>query len=173
MVDGLPETVEQGNTEIVAHIINQCLSTQIVPIEPKDPYPKSFEQTLIRARKEHEQSSLPEYQAVPKDNLAENIWFIGYPDWFGRLPRLVASFLTDNDTSGKLILPFSTHEGSSMGTSQLEIQDLCPQAIVKQGLPVRGCHAASSQRAVQNWLVQYYCGLEQLTTSEERTSLND
>ncbi|WP_269848646.1 flavodoxin [Methanosarcina horonobensis] len=64
--------------------------------------------------------------------------FIGYPNWWGTIPRPVAAFLSKHDFSGKTIVPFCTHEGSRLGRSITDITRLCPQSTVLNGLAVRG-----------------------------------
>lgn len=41
-------------------------------------------------------------------------------------------FLDKFNLSGKTIMPFCTHEGSGMGSSESDIKKLCPNADVKR-----------------------------------------
>ena len=81
-----------------------------------------------------------------------NIVFIGYPNWWGTVPRPVATFLTDYDFSGKLLVPFCTNEGSRMGRSESDIKELCPQSTLLEGLPIRGSSVNRAQKDVADWL---------------------
>ena len=64
--------------------------------------------------------------------------YIGYPNWWGTMPMAVFTFLESYDFSGKTIIPYCTHEGSGMGSSERDIKKLCPNARVLPGLAIRG-----------------------------------
>ena len=40
--------------------------------------------------------------------------FIGYPIWWGDLPRIIYTFIEEYDFTGRTIIPFNTHEGSGL-----------------------------------------------------------
>lgn len=61
------------------------------------------------------------------------------------------TFLDAYDLSGKTIIPFCTHEGSGMGGSEREIKKLCPEAVVKKGLPIHGAEATEAKSEVAVW----------------------
>ena len=49
---------------------------------------------------------------------------LGYPDWWGTIPMAVLTFLDSYDFSGKTIVPYCTHEGSGLGSSERDIKKL-------------------------------------------------
>ncbi len=69
-----------------------------------------------------------------------------------RYRGLFATFLTDYDFSGKLLVPFCTNEGSRMGRSESDIKELCPQSTLLEGLPIRGSSVNRAQKDVADWL---------------------
>lgn len=50
----------------------------------------------------------------------------------------VFTFLESYDFSGKTIVPYCTHEGSGLGSSERDIKRLCPTAKVLPGLRSKG-----------------------------------
>ena len=40
--------------------------------------------------------------------------------------------------AGKTVLPYSTHEGSGLGSSISDLKKLCPKATVKNGVAIKG-----------------------------------
>jgi len=156
LLKGYVKAVNDGNTCYVAKTLKQKTGVRDARIIPKSAYSPNYEQTIIRAKLEKNKQLLPEIESVPNELLAESVWFLGYPNWLGTLPRPVVTFLTSSSTKGKIIYPFCTHEGSGLGQSQLEIQQLCPQAQVKMGLAIRGSHVNHAEQAVSNWLSQSY-----------------
>jgi flavodoxin len=83
---------------------------------------------------------------------AYDVIFLGYPNWYGTMPTPVFTFLEEYDFAGKTIIPFCTHEGSGMGSSENDIARICPQARLLTGLSVHGTYAGSAQGDVENWL---------------------
>ncbi|HEX7514004.1 MAG TPA: flavodoxin, partial [archaeon] len=83
---------------------------------------------------------------------AYDVIFLGYPNWYGTMPMPVFTFLEEYDFAGKTIIPFCTHEGSGMGSSEQDIARICPQARLLEGLAVHGAYAGSAQSDVENWL---------------------
>ncbi|MDO4414429.1 MAG: flavodoxin, partial [Erysipelotrichaceae bacterium] len=77
--------------------------------------------------------------------------FVGYPNWWGTAPMAVFTFLDAFDFKGKKIVPFCTNEGSGMGTSERDIQKECPEAIVADGLSIRGSDAEKSEAKTAVW----------------------
>ena len=69
----------------------------------------------------------------------------------GRIPAMV-TFLEHFDLTGKRILPFCTNEGSGMGHSEQDLNQVCTGATVEPGLSIRGCQAAGSRDQVADWV---------------------
>lgn len=56
------------------------------------------------------------------------------------------------DFAGKTIIPFCTHEGSGMGSSEHDIKNLCPNAKVLTGLAIRGGSVGRADNDLTSWL---------------------
>jgi len=78
--------------------------------------------------------------------------FIGYPIWWGTIPAPVKTFLSEYDLSGKTIVPFCTHEGSSLGRSVTDISKLCPKSNLRDGVAILGRDVKTEQNTVPGWL---------------------
>ena len=50
-----------------------------------------------------------------------DVIFLGYPIWWSDMPMAVYTFLESYDFSGKTIIPFCTHEGSGLSSTDIEI----------------------------------------------------
>lgn len=68
------------------------------------------------------------------------------------MPMAVFTFLEEYDLSGKIIIPFCTHEGSGMGNSESDIKKLCPNAIIHKGLAIRGGSVKGAKNDIARWL---------------------
>ena len=85
-----------------------------------------------------------------------DVIFLGYPIWWSDMPMAVYTFLESYDFSGKTIIPFCTHEGSGLSSTDSSIAEICTGADVLDGLEMRGSVAQNSQdealTAVTDWL---------------------
>lgn len=69
------------------------------------------------------------------ENMEEyDIVFAGYPVWWDEAPAMIASFLADNDFSGKTIVPFCTSASDDIDNSLHIFHELCPDAEIAEGL---------------------------------------
>lgn len=72
---------------------------------------------------------------VSVDSIAEyDAIFVGYPIWWDEAPAMIATFLADNDFSGKTIIPFCTSASDDIGNSLHIFSELCPDAEIAEGL---------------------------------------
>lgn len=148
--------ITKGNTEIVAEYIAQKFNADIFEIKATKPYPDSYEDCTEVAKKELESNARPAIVSNV-DNLAQyDTIFVGYPIWWGALPRVILTFLESNDFSGKTVIPFCTHGGSGLAGTEREIKDACPNAKVLSGLAIVGKTAqndsATVHKDVDAWL---------------------
>ncbi len=78
--------------------------------------------------------------------------YIGYPIWWGSLPRIMNTFLDTYDFSGKTIVPFCTSGSSSISQSVSVIREAEPEAQIKKGLQISSAGADDSSYEVRKWL---------------------
>ena len=76
--------------------------------------------------------------------------FIGYPIWWGTMPRIINTFLDTYDLSGKTVLPFCTSGSSGITQSVTDIRTAEPDADVRDGLRASGPEDSS----IAAWLSQ-------------------
>ena len=151
--------ITKGNTAIVAEYIAQKTGADMFEIKPATPYPDEYEACTELAKQELEANARP---ALAKniDDLAQyDTIFVGFPIWWGALPRVVMTFLEANDFSGKTIVPFCTHGGSGLAGTEREIADACPNAKILSGLAVVGKSAQNDFSAVQKDVEAWLSGL--------------
>lgn len=151
-VNGQLEQLSKGNTMVVAEKIADYLEAELIRLIPKKDYPDDYQEMVELAEQEKKEQKHPEYQAIIQDISNYDELFIGYPNWWGTFPQVIATFLKQQELSGKTIYPFCTHEGSAMGTSVSDMIRLCPNAKIETGLAVRGSKAAVSDKTIANWL---------------------
>ena len=73
--------------------------------------------------------------------------------WWYTFPQIIRTFLDSYDFSGKIIVPFNTHEGSGDGGTYKEMKDYVENAKVLIGLPIRGTNMEYDQKGnIKEWL---------------------
>lgn len=68
------------------------------------------------------------------------------------MPMAMFTFMEEYDFSGKTIIPFCTHGGSAMGSSERDITTLAPNAKLLNGLAISGSSVNNAQQEVQEWI---------------------
>lgn len=147
--------IKKGNTRIIAEMIAEETDGTLFQIEPVKDYPKDYTKCTEVAQQELDSNARP---AVKGDIDVENfdVVYIGYPIWWNDMPMPVYTFKEKHSWQGKTVIPFSTHEGSGLGSTESSLKKACEGATVLKGLAVRGTIAQNSQeqarKAVENWL---------------------
>lgn len=154
-INGKPQKISIGNTAVLAHKIAEHLNCQLIQLEEVELYPERYDGTVSRAELEKKESKRVAYHDLDIDRSEVDALFLGYPNWWGSYPRIIATFLEDFNTDGLDIYPFCTHEGSAFGSSLDELKKQCPKAKIHCGLPVRGSRVERSDIAIENWLLSY------------------
>ena len=84
-----------------------------------------------------------------------DVFYIGFPVWWYDLPMPVWTFLEEYDLSGKKIIPFFSHNGSSNGANSVNrVTELAKDATVlaDEALSLRGSSVADSEKEVKDWV---------------------
>jgi flavodoxin len=124
---------------------------ELFEIESVHTYPTEYDAVVEEARKELKAALRPALRHQPKDPRSYDVVLVGFPNWWGTFPMPVATFLTENDWSGKTLIPFCTHEGSRMGKSASDLAKLCPESNVLEGLALRGGSVKTAGEEVKRW----------------------
>ena len=141
-----------GNTREIANQIHALVGGEVFEIVSANPYPRDYNATVEQARKEKAESYRPKLKSKPENAKSYDVIFIGYPNWWSTFPMPVATFLEENDFSGKTILPFCTHEGSRLGVSVSDVAKFCPKSKILEAIAIRGGSVKSAQGDVVQWV---------------------
>lgn len=106
---------ENKNTQVIARWVRDILGADWYEIEPVTPYSDGYRKVLEESKQQNENHIKPAIKPF-EGNLADyQTIFIGSPIWYGTYAPPVATFLAENDLSGKVIVPFCTHGGGGEG----------------------------------------------------------
>lgn len=129
-----------GNTKAAAEEIQRQTGADMFEIVPEIPYTAedlNYNDDDSRANQEQSDDSARPAISGSIDNFdSYEVVFVGYPIWWGTLPKIVNTLLDTYDFSGKTVIPFCTSGGSGIGTSVSAIREAEPEASVLDGLRV-------------------------------------
>lgn len=149
-----------GNTEEVAKMIAGYTGGDLAEIERAEEYGDLQEEAEVEILN----GVHPEI-TVSVDNIAEyDTIFVGYPIWWDEAPAMIATFLADNDFSGKTIIPFCTSSSDDIGNSLHIFSELCPDAEIAEGL------TANELNDIEPWIQGL--GLMESTADDQNNQTN-
>ncbi len=119
-----------GNTEEAARKIADYTGADLAEIQRAEEYENLQEE----AEAEILNGAHPDI-TVSVDRISDyDMIFVGYPIWWDEAPAMIATFLANNDFSGKTIIPFCTSASDDIGNSLHIFSELCPDAEIAEGL---------------------------------------
>lgn len=141
-----------GNTKSVAEKIAQLTGADLYEIVPEIPYTAedlNYNNDSCRANREMDDpSARPAIGSNAVEISVYDTVFIGYPIWWGTMPRIINTFLDTYDLSGKTVMPFCTSGRTGVSKSVSDIRAQEPAADVRDGLRASG----SSDSRIDEWI---------------------
>lgn len=145
-----------GNTEKVAQEIAAQTGADVFKLVPAEPYTAAdldYGNDACRANLEqNDANARPGIAGELPDLSGYDTVYLGFPIWWGTMPRIINTLLDGCDFSGKTVLPFCTSGGSGISTAVEAIRSAEPDAEVKDGLRLSGSAANDCTEAVAAWL---------------------
>lgn len=140
-------------TEQVAHRIADVIGADLYEIVPAVPYTQDDlnwndekSRTSIEMR---DPNSRPALGGAPIDLTPYNVIFVGFPIWWYVAPHIINTFLESHDLTGKIIVPFVTSGGSSMGQTTVHLRPSAEGALMKEG---RRFEMGETPMAINSWI---------------------
>ena len=146
-----------GNGQQMARWIAEETGGDLFRIVPTESYGEDYGACADRAKNELDNGIRPELaEHIDAETMAQyDVIYIGFPVWWYDLPMSVWTFLEEYDLSGKTVIPFFSHNGSSSGANSVNrVAELAQDATVLTDdvLSLRGSSVSSSEKEVRNWV---------------------
>jgi flavodoxin len=141
-----------GNTGKIAALIQKQVGGTLFPLEPETPYPADYAKVVEQSRKEIPEGYQPPLKTKAPDPAEFDTVFVGSPNWLNTFAPPVATFLAENDLSGKKVVPFATYGGGGLGKIAEDIAKLCPNSTVLESLALSRDGGAEAEAAIAGWL---------------------
>ena len=144
--------IKVGNTKLVANEIQKVTGGDEFEIVADKNYDLPYNDLVNVAKEETEKGEKPSFKGEVKNIDDYDTVFIGGPIWWGTYPRVMFTFFDKYDLNGKTIIPFSTHEGSGLGSVVEDLKALYPNAIFKEAFSIYGHETRKDLSKVDKWL---------------------
>ena len=131
-----------GVTAKAAAELAGIIGADVYEIVPKVPYTAADLDWMDRKSRSSlemkDQNSRPELKGDKQDLTRYDSIYIGFPIWWGVAPRIINTFIEDNDFSGKEIVIFATSGGSALSPAVKDLQKRYPGLDIKEGKLLNG-----------------------------------
>ena len=143
--------INKGNTEVVAEYIQELTHADMFKVEPLIPYSSNYMECIEEAKDRTREHKAPIKESVPDISNYEII-YVGSPIYWGGMPEELFTALKELDFSGKIIRPFTTHEGSGLSGVPRQLKEICVGAEVLDGLAIVGSDVNNSKEKIEKWI---------------------
>ena len=143
--------IDKGNTEVVAEFIRDYTGADMFKVEPLNPYPAKYMECIQEAKVRTSTHNAPIKENVP-DISSYEVIYVGSPIYWGGMPEELFTALKGLDYTGKIIRPFTTHEGSGLSGVPRQLKEICVGAEVLDGLAIVGSDVNNLESKVEKWI---------------------
>ena len=141
-----------GNTKALAEEIHKQVGGDLYPIVPSTPYSETYAVTVAKAKQEQLSNARPAIKTMIPNVDQYDMVLLGYPNWWGSYPMMIATFAEKYNVDGKKFAPFFTHGGGGEQRCASDLRRLLPKADIQESLCLSGNSARSAQGEVSTWL---------------------
>ncbi len=145
----------EGNLQVMAEVIRAETGADVFHIQMTEPYDPDYSTMLPVAIDQMENEKWPALQEKIENLEDYDVVYLGTPVWNSVLPPALHTFFSENDMSGKTIIPFGIHLGSGFGRMIDEMKELAPQADVTEGFTINASTANDEvESEFRTWLTE-------------------
>ena len=152
-IDGEIKNIDVGNTFLFAQIIKDVTGADLFEVKTVNKYPINYYECCDKAKEELEKDIKPNL-VKELDNIdGYDIIYIGGPVWWGYYPRAIITQIEKLNFNGKIVKPFTTHEGSGLGNVMDDINKYCMGATIRNGLAIKGSRVKIDKEKIESWCI--------------------
>ena len=155
-----------GNVGVVANKLQEITHGDLYSLQTKELYSANYRYSTYQAMFEQTLRHRPELTDNIPDLSKYDTIILAYPQWWMKAPLAIESFVSQNDLSGKTIMPLSVHFSSGLGGSVEQISALT-DAKITNGLAVSESNVKSDSvyKTLEKWFDEN--GITTYTQKEE------
>ena len=141
-----------GTTKKVAGYIKNATNSDLIEIVPKEKYTDSdlnYVNDNSRANKEQNDSKA---RPVISNNIntdSYDVIYLGYPIWWGDVPKIILTFLDNHNLDGKTIIPFCTSGSTGISGSLSTLKNYNKNVNWIDG---KRFSSSATEDEIKNWI---------------------
>lgn len=149
---GQMKYIEKGNTEVAAEFIREITGADLFKVERKKDYSKNYMACIEEAKVEQRENARPELKNYLDDISKYDVIYIGAPIYWGTMPQPMLTELERLNFDGKIVMPFTTHEGSGLANVVKDIKKIAGKGAIKEGLAIVGSQVYGCKEKIEKWI---------------------
>ena len=122
---------QNGTTKKIADAIAERYGSDVVSVEPRDAYGSYFS-SILRAGKELLAKDYIEVTTLPADLEDVEVVFVGFPIWYGDMPKFVKDYLVKCKLGERIVVPFATSGANGIDKAVKTLRTIAPQARIRR-----------------------------------------
>ncbi len=141
-----------GTTKKVAEYIKNTTNGDLFEIIPKEKYTDSdlnYGNDTSRANKEQNDSKARPEISNDIDVDSYDIIYLGYPIWWGDVPKIILTFLDNHNLNGKTVIPFCTSGSTGISESLNTLKNYNKDINWGDG---KRFAASATQNEISSWI---------------------
>lgn len=148
-----------GNTMKEARTLQKITGADLFVITPEEPYTKEDlehkDKTKIHraTREQKDRTARPKIAGTIPNLDKYEVILVGFPIWWEQEPRIIDTFLESYDWKGKILIPFYTSGGSTLGDAESELHKLAPSAHFLKSMNLTGLTISQVQERLEEYKV--------------------
>ncbi|MBP6170166.1 MAG: NAD(P)H-dependent oxidoreductase [Bacteroides sp.] len=100
-----------GNTKGIAEKIRAAAGGDLICLEPIKPYSADYNSVVSQGQEEVNSGYMPGLKPFGINIRDYDRVIVGTPTWWYKMSPVILSFLSNNDFTGKVVVPFMTNAG--------------------------------------------------------------
>ena len=124
-----------GTTKKIAENISKLSNSAIIEIIPKEKYTNAdlnYNSDCRANREQNDSNARPEIDNTINITKYDTI-YLGYPIWWGTIPKIILTLLDTYDFSNKTIIPFCTSGSTGINGSVNDLRNYNSKLNIKDG----------------------------------------
>lgn len=117
-----------GITKALARAVSVKTGFDMFSINSAKEYSKNFLVCCVEAKKEQMKNARPLTMGKPMNLATYDTVVVFFPIWAASCPRIILTFLEENDFAGKTIIPVCTYMKTGKGKCEEDMKASCPAA---------------------------------------------
>ncbi len=140
-----------GNTEKIAKYIKEETNGDLIEIIPKEKYTSedlAYNNDCRANREQQDENARPEIENSI-DIIKYDTIFLGYPIWWGDVPKIILTFIDNNNLDGKVVIPFCTSGSTGILQSENTLKTYNKNMNLQSG---RRFSSSANKEEISSWI---------------------